>query len=198
MLASLILILIVSCEVAFWLVLIAGLSARYIFKRQKLSKALLCLVPWIDVILLIAVVLDLRSGAVATFAHGLAAAYIGFTVAFGKSTLAWVDRVFAHRFSDGPKPATPPTHGRELFLYELKWFGRCLLAVSVTIALSFAAIIAVNDPAKTAALNLWTKAPLITAALWFVFGPLWSVLFHWPAPRPQAGRTQQNSCSRLS
>ena len=183
MLSSMILFLIVGCEMAFWLFLISGLSARYIFGKQKLSTVLLYLVPWIDVVLLIAVVVDLRSGTVATFAHGLAAAYIGFTVAFGKATLNWADRVFAHRFSGGPEPEKPPSHGPELLKYEMRWFGRCLLAVSTTIVLSYVAIVLVNDPARTEAFELWMKMPLISAALWLVFGPIWSALFYWRPPK---------------
>lgn len=190
MYSSIILLLIVSCEVAFWLFLVSGLSARYIFKQQRLSTILLYLVPWIDVVLLGAVVIDLRSGSLATFAHGLAAAYIGFTVAFGKATLNWADKAFAHRFSNGPKPEKPPSYGKELFFYELKWFGRCLIAVGITIALSFAAIIAVNDPARTAAFNLWTMLPPVTAALWCLFGPIWSLVFYWKPPNQETERTQ--------
>ena len=176
--ANIIFFLIVGCEVAFWLFLVAGLSSRYIFRRQKLSRVLLYLVPWVDVVLLAAVIVDLRAGAVATFAHGLAAAYLGFTVAFGKATLAWADRVFAHKFADGPAPVKPPSYGLELLKYELKWFGRCLLAVAVTITLSFLAIYLVDEPTRTDAFLIWTQLPLITATLWFIFGPLWA-LFYW-------------------
>lgn len=182
MFSSAIFILIVGCEVAFWLFLVSGFSARYIFGQKKLSTVLLYLVPWIDVILLVAVVVDLKSGAVATFAHGLAAAYLGFTLAFGKTTLNWADMTFAHRFANGPKPPKPPTHGRELLVDELKWFGRCLLAVGTTIFLSFIAIQLVNDPEKTGAFKLWMQLPLITAALWLLFGPIWSALFYWKEP----------------
>ena len=118
--STVIITLIIACEIAFWVFLAAGLSARYLFQREQLSKALLYAVPWIDVVLLIAVIIDLRSGSVATFAHGLAAAYIGFTIAFGKPTLAWADRQFAYRFANGTKPQKPPTHGYPLLKYELK------------------------------------------------------------------------------
>ena len=45
-------------------------------------------VPLLDLVLLAATVLDLRAGSTATFVHGLAAAYIGFSVAFGRSIRA--------------------------------------------------------------------------------------------------------------
>ena len=183
-----IVILIIGCEIAFWIFLTAGLAARYIFHREHISKALLYAVPWIDVVLLIAVVIDLRSGSVATFAHGLAAAYIGFTIAFGKPTLAWADQKFAHRFAGGPAPQKPPTHGYPLLKYELKWFGRCLVAVLTTISLSYLAILTVNNPERTEAFELWMYLPIPTAILWFIFGPLWSLLFYW-SPRA-ADRSQ--------
>lgn len=185
-LSTFILILIISCEIAFWLFLAAGLSARYLFGYERLSRVLLYAVPWIDIVLLAAVIVDLRGGAVATFAHGLAAAYLGFTVAFGKSTLAWADRRFAYHFAGGPKPVKPPTHGPALLRYELKWFGRCLIAVGTTIGLAYTAILLVADPTKTEAFELWTRVPIISAVLWFIFGPLVSVLFYW---RPSEGDT---------
>ncbi len=183
---SWILFIIVCCEVAFWLFMIAGLTVRYLFKQQKLSTVLLYSVPWIDVLLLAAVVMDLRSGSVATFAHGLAAAYIGFTVAFGRVTLDWADARFAHRFAGGDQPEKPPSYGRQLLIYEVKWFGRCLVAVATTIALAFLAIVVVDDPTKTAAFEMWLKIPLFTAVFWLVFGPVWSALFYWSAPKEGA------------
>jgi hypothetical protein len=50
-------------------------------------------------LLLAATDFDLRSGSVATFAMGLAAAYLGFTIAFGGVTIDWADAVFARRFA---------------------------------------------------------------------------------------------------
>ncbi|HEX2897467.1 MAG TPA: hypothetical protein VHP63_05385, partial [candidate division Zixibacteria bacterium] len=91
------LILIVGCEVGFWVALFSGLALRYLLKMKRAGAYLLASVPLIDLVLLVASVLDLRNGAVATFAHGLAAAYIGFTVAFGKLTIAWADKWFAHK-----------------------------------------------------------------------------------------------------
>ncbi len=177
--STLLLFTILACEIAFWLFLVLGLTSRYIFKMNRLSSFLLYSIPIIDLILLAATVVDLRAGSVATFAHGLAAAYLGFTIAFGRITIEWADGVFARRFADGPPAVKPPGHGWELLLYELKWFGRCLLAVSVTILLSYLAILLVDDPSRTEAFELWMQLPLITASFWFVFGPLWSLLFCW-------------------
>ena len=73
--------LIISCEVAFWLILLLGLAVRYVLRREVLSRWLLRTMPLVDVLLLIFTALDLHAGATPTFAHGLAAAYVGFTIA---------------------------------------------------------------------------------------------------------------------
>ena len=177
--STLLVFTILACEIAFWLVLVLGLTCRYVFRMNRLSSLLLYSIPMIDLILLAATVVDLRAGSVATFAHGLAAAYLGFTLAFGRVTINWADGTFARLFAGGPATVKPPSHGLELLLYELKWFGRCLLAVSVTILLSYLAIVLVNDPSRTEAFEIWMRIPLITASLWFVFGPLWSLVFCW-------------------
>jgi hypothetical protein len=91
--------LIVGCEVAFWLVLLAALAVRYLLRRDALSRWLLLALPAIDLLLLAFTALDLRAGTTATFAHGLAAAYVGFTVAFGPIAIQW---------ADGKRPANSP------------------------------------------------------------------------------------------
>jgi thiamine transporter ThiT len=169
--------LIVGCEVGFWVALLAGLAARYLLKRERLSVFLLTCVPLIDLVLLLATVVDLRSGTAATFAHGLATAYIAYTVAFGSLAVGGADRWFAHRFAGGPPPAKAPAHGWGSVAYELKLWGRCLLAGCMIVALVIGVIALVDAPAKTQALELWLRIPFGTAAVWFVFGPLWSVVF---------------------
>jgi hypothetical protein len=78
--------LIVVCEVGFWCLLGAGLVARYVLRLRRTSAVLLAGAPVLDLLLLVASVLDLRSGSTAGVAHGLAAVYIGFSVAFGSPT----------------------------------------------------------------------------------------------------------------
>ncbi len=83
--------IIVFCEIGFWVVLGAGLVARYLLGRRTLGAVLLAAVPLVDLVLLVATVVDLSNGATADFTHGLAAAYIGFSVAFGHSIIRWAD-----------------------------------------------------------------------------------------------------------
>jgi hypothetical protein len=169
--------LIVGCEVAFWVALLAGFAFRYLLHWGRVSRFFLWSVPLIDVALLAFTVLDLRSGTNATFAHGLATAYVGFTVAFGPIVVTWVDQQFAHRFGDGPPPSKPPSRGWASVLYELKLWARCLLAVGIIYVLLSAVIVFVDQPGRTQALEIWYRIPLGTAVLWFIFGPLWQLIF---------------------
>jgi len=104
---------IVAAEIGFWVLLTAGLGTRYLLRRRRLGAILLASVPVVDLVLLVATVIDLRGGATADFTHGLAAAYIGFSVAFGHSVIRWADQRFAHRFAGGPPPWRAPRGGRE-------------------------------------------------------------------------------------
>src|SRR5215813_11115023 len=103
---------IVGGEIAFWVVLGAGLAARYLLRWRRVSTVLLIGVPLVDVVIFVATAVDLARGATADFSHGLAAAYIGFSVAFGPGLVRWADQRFAHRFAGGPPPWKPPKGGR--------------------------------------------------------------------------------------
>lgn len=98
------LIAIVVCEISFWVAILGGLTARYVLHRPGLSNALLVAAPLIDVILLVLVAVDLLGGGTASWHHGLAAIYIGMSVAYGHRMIAWADIRFTHRFADGPAP----------------------------------------------------------------------------------------------
>lgn len=115
---------IVACEVGFWMVLGAGLVARYLLRRQRLSTILLVAVPLIDLVLLAATTIDLCGGATADFTHGLAAAYLGFSIAFGRSMMRWADQRFAYRFAGGPPPWKPPKGGWARTRYEWREWGK--------------------------------------------------------------------------
>lgn len=174
-------ILIVGCEAAFWVVLFAGLAARYLLKWPRASSILLICVPLVDLALLAFTVMDLKNGATATFAHGLATAYVAFTVAFGSTVIRWADRRFAHRFAGGPPPPKPPV-GWANVRYELQLWGLCILAACIIYILLIGMIGLVNQPERTEALDIWFRVPLGSVFFWFVFGPLWSLVFFKRAP----------------
>ena len=144
---------IVACEIGFWVVLGAGLVARYLLRMRRLGAALLIATALVDLVALTAAIVDLRGGATADWSHGLAALYIGFSVAFGPIMVRWADGRFAHRFAGGPAPTKPPKYGLERARYEWKLWFRAVLASAISGALLFAAIRLVDDAGRTASLN---------------------------------------------
>jgi hypothetical protein len=175
--------LIILCEIGFWVLLAGGLLARYVFRMPRTSAALLISTPVVDAILLVATVLDLTlNSATATFAHGLAALYIGFTLAFGRETIRWADNWFAYGFASGPRPKGIPAGGWELIRYDWKLFGRAVIACSIAGALIAAAIYFVDDAERTEELTRWPQRLFFTVVIWFLVGPLYSLLFKRKAP----------------
>lgn len=102
---------IIACEIGFWLLLLAGLAARYIVRAERLSTLLLAAVPLVDVVLLVVTLIDIRHGATIEMSHALAAAYIGISVMFGPGLIRWADRKFAARFGKRPLHTEPPKYG---------------------------------------------------------------------------------------
>jgi hypothetical protein len=161
--------IIVACEIGFWVMLGAGLVARYLLGRRRLGAVLLALVPLIDLILLVATVIDLSRGATAGFTHGLAAAYLGFSVAFGPSMVRWTDQRFAHRFAGGPAPWRPPRGGRARARYEWREFGKAVVAWAVSCGLLLAAIAIVDDAERTEALLGWVARLTMVLGIWAIW-----------------------------
>ena len=172
-------VLIVACEVGFWFILLLALAVRYLLHKEPLSRALLFCLPLIDVLLLLFTAIDLRQGTTATFAHGLAAAYVGFTVAFGGMAVKWADTHFAHRFAAGPAPAKAPSRGWEAVRYDFKLWGRCIVACGITVALVEALVHFVGAGEATQPLLVWHKHAFGCIVLWFIFGPAWSLATAW-------------------
>ncbi|MFO1495008.1 MAG: hypothetical protein U1F26_10135 [Lysobacterales bacterium] len=168
--------LIIACEASFWLILVLALALRYRWQRLRLSRALLYGLPLVDLLLLLFTVIDLRRGATATFAHGLAAAYVGFTLAFGGMVVRWADAHIAHRFAGGPAPAAAPTRGWALLRYDLLLWLRCILACAITLLLVEALIAAVGAGPATEPLLDWHRHAFGCVVLWLLFGPLWSLV----------------------
>ena len=169
--------LIVGCEAAFWVVLALALIARYLLRRDRLSRVLLLALPVVDLLLLVFTALDLRGGAPATFAHGLATAYVGFTVAFGGLVITWADERFAHRFAAGPPPLPRSKRGWSAIRYELKLWFRSIVAWAITLVLLVVLIAYVERFTDTQALYGWFRIAFMSVILWFAFGPLWNLLF---------------------
>ena len=171
--------LILACEVGFWVVLLVALAVRYLLLKERLSRALLLCLPLIDVLLLIFTAIDLRRGSSATFAHGLAAAYVGFTVAFGGMAVKWADAHFAYRFAAGPVPPKAPSRGWAAVRYDFNLWGRCIVACIITMALVEMLVRFVGSGEATQPLLAWHRHAFGCILLWFLFGPAWSLATAW-------------------
>lgn len=178
-----VLAVIVACEIGFWVLLGAGLAARYLLRWRRVSTVLLICVPLVDAVLFVATVIDLRRGVTATFVHGLAAAYIGFSVAFGHSMMRWADQRFAHRFAGGTRPWKPPKGGRARTRHEWREWGKGLVGWAVACALLGAGIWYIDDWDRTKELGAWVARLSGAMAIWFVIGPLWATVFPGRAAR---------------
>jgi hypothetical protein len=142
-------------EVAFWLFLVGGLAARYLLKARRLGLAVLCGTALVDLVVLGATMVHLNGGATADFTHGLAAAYLGFSVAFGHHLIRWADVRFAHRFAGGPPPVRIPKAGPVRIRHEWVVFGKTVVAWMISCALLVAGILWIGDAARTEALEGW-------------------------------------------
>jgi hypothetical protein len=174
--------LIVACEVGFWVVLLLALLLRYVLRKEPLSRALLICLPLIDLLLLLFTAVDLRRGATGTFAHGLAATYVGFTVAFGGMAVKWADAHFAHRLAAGPAPAKAPTRGWAAVRYDLIVWGRCIVACVITMVLVEALVLFVGRSDSMQPLLVWQKYAFGCIVFWFFFGPVWTLATAWRRP----------------
>lgn len=152
--------LIIVCEVAFWVLLAAGLSFRYLLRMPRVGLALLLCEPLLEVLLFTVTAIDLKNGAEPDWKHGLAAVYIGFTVGLGHATIKWADARFAHRFAGGPPPVRPPKYGTARAVHEWKVAGRWILAAVVALALLQSAVWYIGDDGAISSLRAWQQRML--------------------------------------
>ena len=122
---------IAGCEIAFWVLLAAGMSVRYLLRRPRTGAVLLAAVTLVDVVLLVASVIDLQHGGEPSFRHSLAAIFIGVSVGFGHQTIRWADRWAAYLLSGAPRPVKPPRSGPQRARRERQGWYRHLLAWAV-------------------------------------------------------------------
>lgn len=169
-----VLVAIVACEIGFWLVLVVGLVLRYGLRRRAASTWVLRSIPLVDLALLVAVAADIAGGAEVGQVHRLAGIYLGVTVAFGHSIIAWADVRAAHRFAGGPPP-TPSPKGRAALGSEVRSFLRWLLAAAIALAATGLLAVTVADDTQSRA--LWgIVGPLgVVTVIWAVTGPVWAL-----------------------
>lgn len=171
---------IIACEVGFWVAVLSGLVARYILGAGRLGTGLLLCAPLIDAVLLVAVTLHLSTGATASWHHGLAALYIGFSVTYGHRMVAWADTRFAHRFAGGPAPSrlAGAEYTRRCWGDFLRTLGAALIAGGILAAMSWW----IGDPNRTEALTGWNGILGIAVVAEFVWALSYTIWPRRPAP----------------
>ncbi|MDT0232785.1 hypothetical protein N8D74_05725 [Curtobacterium flaccumfaciens] len=185
------LIAIVACEIAFWVAILGGLTTRYLLRRPRLGAAMLVAAPVIDLVLLAVVTVDLLGGGTASWHHGLAAVYIGFSVAYGHRMIAWADVRFTHRFAGGPAPER--LSGRR---YTARCWGDVLrtgLAVLIAGGIIGGLVLVVGDPDRT------NELQGTVALLGVVLGVelLWAISYTiWPRRATTAAASPAGAASR--
>ena len=171
--------IIVASEIGFWVLIALGLVARYMLRLKRTGLTLLAMTPVVDVILLVVTAMDLTSGATATVFHGIAAIYLGFSVAHGHKMIAWADRHFAYRFANGPQPIK--LYGRGYAVECWKDVARTALAVAVALGTIWLLTVVVDNETRTSALNDLNSIFLLVVAI----EVLWALGYTlWPKKRP--------------
>ena len=177
-----IVVVIVACEILFWVFLAVGLSARYLLRRRRAGAVLLALSPLTDLVLLAATALDLAGGGTATPAHGLAALYLGFSVAYGHAMIRWADVRFAHRFAGGPAPVK--LTGRAYTRACWRDLLRTILGAAVAAAVIGLLVAIAGDAGRSAAVTAFLPALGIVVGV----DLLWAVSYTiWPRATPRTG-----------
>ncbi|WP_232662842.1 hypothetical protein [Pseudonocardia sp. TRM90224] len=164
---------IIACEFGLWIMLAAGLAARYLLRLRRTSTVVLAGIPLLDVVLVIATVLDLHNGAEARAIHGLAAVYLGFSVAFGPTIVRWADKHFAYRFAGGPKPEKLPKRGPVRKAHLWREWNRVVTAATIASATLLGLIWFVADESQSGLLSWWIGRVWVVVGIWLVAGPLW-------------------------
>jgi hypothetical protein len=166
---------IIACEVGFWVAVVSGLAARYILGARRLGTALLLCAPLIDVVLLVAVTVHLSTGAAASWHHGLAALYIGFSITYGHRMVAWADIRFARRFAGGPAQSklAGMRYTQRCWGDFLRTLGAAVIAGGILAAITWW----IDDPARTGALTGWNGILGIAVAAEFVWALSYTL---WP------------------
>lgn len=156
--------LIIGCEIIFWVFIVFGLTVRYVFGKVKLGIIFLALTPVVDLVLLVATSIDLFNGAYATIVHGIAAIYIGVSIAFGKSMIRWADERFQYyitRTGSKPEPLYGLSHAKHNFKGSLRHVLSYLIGAGLLLIVHFM----INNISRTDALisilKIWTLVLVI-------------------------------------
>src|SRR5690606_19718630 len=146
--------LILASEAGFWVLLGLGLATRYLLRLRALSTLLLAGIPLVDVVLVVAVALDLLHGAEPRPVHGLAGVYRG------------ADVRFAHRFAGGPPPVKPAKGTPERIAHLWREWGRVVTAATITTVVLGGLVLFVASPEQADELWRWIGRVWVVAGIW--------------------------------
>lgn len=172
---------IIGCEIAFWIFVIAGLSVRYLLGMKKLGMGLLAATPVVDLLLLIATVIDLQRGATAGLVHGIAAIYIGVSIAYGHQMIAWADRYFQFWFKGGNHPRKMKRYGKDHANHERKGWLRHVVAWCIGSGFLYIMIWWIGDPERTKAFSDLVRVWGVILVIDFVISFSYTL---WPKKEP--------------
>lgn len=178
---DLILMIIIACEIGFWVFVLLGLLARYVLRRPRTGIVLLAMTPVVDLVLLTAVIIHLQAGGAASFFHGLAALYLGASVAYGHRMVKWADERFAHRFAHGLAPVR--RYGSDYAKEAWKDVARTGVAVGIATSILWLLMNLVTDPGRTQSLQ--GIYPVL--GIWFAIDLIGAISYTvWPKRAPLA------------
>lgn len=176
---------IVACEIAFWVLLLLGLLARYPARRPRLGAGILLTVPAVDVVLLAVTLLHLRAGGEQDFGTGLAAAYIGASVAFGPSLVRRLDARFARRWTADAAAPPPRRYGADRARWEWAELRRATVAFVVAAVLLLGGVLLVGGFDRGQQLVAWILRLALVLLIWLVVTVSYTV---WPTRPPDRRR----------
>lgn len=162
---------IVACEFGLWFLLGLGMLLRYLVRLRRTSTVVLASIPLLDVVLVVAVALDLNRGADVGMVHGLAGIYLGFSVAFGPSIVRWADARFAFRFAGGPRPVKVPKRGPERRAHLWREWYRVVTAATIASVTLFGLAVLFANPDQAQTLYWWIGRCWAIVGIWFLAGP---------------------------
>ena len=144
---------IVTSEIAFWSLLVAGLYVRYAHDRPRAGAAMLLAAASTDIVVLFVAALDLAGGAAAQTSHVFAALAVAYSVVYARHLVGIADRFVKRRLGrEVAEPPRPPKAVRE----RAGWYRHARMwAVGVPLLGAFC-VLADEGDALAAAAGIWT------------------------------------------
>jgi hypothetical protein len=169
---------IVICEILFWVFIVSGLVARYIGKKETLGLVLFAMTPLVDLALLGLTGYDMYRGSTATVAHGIAAIYIGVSIAYGKSMIRWADDQFCFYILKTKKKPAKKT-GMAFAKHDFVNWLRHLLAFMIGAGLLFLLTNLIGNAERTEAFGQLIRVWSLVVGLDLLITLSY---FIWPRP----------------